>query len=87
MKIKASHILVKHQYEADDIFRLLKQGKPFAELAKKYSICSSGPGGGSLGEIEESRLDSDFVSAFFSLNADQISQPIRTRFGWHLIKR
>jgi len=87
MKVKVSHILVKHQYEADDILRLLDAGSVFEELAKKYSICPSSKTGGSLGEVPIQKLDTDFADALIELIEGQISKPVRTRFGYHIIRR
>lgn len=87
MKVKPYHILVKHEYEAKDIQRMLETGKSFEELAKKFSICSSSQNGGFLGEVDSRRLDSDFMDAFDMLKPGQVSKPTRTSFGWHLIKK
>ncbi len=87
MKVKPHHILVKHEYEANDVLRLLKSGKFFEDLAKKNSICSSSQNGGFLGEVESQRLDPDFYSAYESLTSGEVSRPIKTKFGWHLIKK
>lgn len=83
-----SHILVTHEYEAQDLLRMLQQGKDFAELAKKYSQCSSAPAGGDLGELKPGRADESFEEAAFALKPGQrTSQPVRSRFGYHLILR
>ena len=87
MKVKPHHILLKHEYEANDVLRLLKDGKAFEDLAKKYSICSSGQNGGFLGEVESRRLDPDFLSIFEKLKIGEVSKPTRTQFGWHLIRK
>lgn len=87
MKIKPYHILVKHEYEAKDIARLLESGKSFEELAKKFSLCSSSQNGGFLGEVDSKRLDADFLDAYDLLKPGQVSKPTRTGFGWHLIKK
>lgn len=88
MKVRPYHILVTHKYEADDILIMLKNGKPFDYLAKKYSLCrNSSFNGGYLGEVDSINLDSDFFEAFESLGPNEVSIPIRTRFGWHLIKK
>jgi parvulin-like peptidyl-prolyl isomerase len=87
MKIHCAHILVKHQYEAEDLQRKLAKGVDFAELAKKYSTCSSAERGGDLGLIAADRLDSDFVEAVRDLIVGEVSKPVRTRFGYHLIKK
>ncbi|MGZ3774781.1 MAG: peptidylprolyl isomerase [Pseudobdellovibrionaceae bacterium] len=88
MKIRASHILVKHQYEADDILRLLKNGQSFEELARKFSTCPSSAVGGDLGFFSEGRMDENFEETAFALKIGQTSNtPVRTRFGHHIIKR
>ncbi|UOF00166.1 peptidylprolyl isomerase [Bdellovibrio reynosensis] len=88
MKIRASHILVKHQYEAEDILRSLNSGKSFAELAMKYSSCPSAKDGGDLGVFSHGRMDEDFEDAAFSLKVGEYSKkPVRTKFGYHLIMR
>ena len=86
--IHTSHILVKNEYEAQDILRLLKDGKDFAELAKKYSTCSSAAQGGDLGSQPISRLDEDYSDVATMLKPGQIStKPVRTKFGYHIIRR
>lgn len=87
MKVKPWHILVKQEYEAKDIQKLLGEGKSFEDLAKKYSICSSSQNGGFLGEVDRRRLNEDFLEAFELLKPGQISKPVRTSFGWHLIMK
>ncbi|MEN0059422.1 MAG: peptidylprolyl isomerase [Bdellovibrio sp.] len=87
-KIRASHILVRHQYEADDILRALREGKNFEELAQKYSQCSSAKSGGDLGWFSEGRMDDSFEEAVLMLKAGQTSSTaVRTKFGYHIIKR
>jgi Parvulin-like peptidyl-prolyl isomerase len=86
--LHTSHILVNNEYEAQDILRLLKEGKDFAELARKYSKCSSAAQGGDLGAQPVSRLDEDYSDAAMLLKPGQIStKPVRTKFGYHIIRR
>lgn len=87
MKVHPYHILVKHEYEAKDIYQWLQSGKDFSELAKKYSQCGSHQKGGDLGEVDSQRLDEDFLEAFLALKEGSFSEPVRTRFGWHIILR
>lgn len=88
MKIRVSHILVQHQYEAEDILKLLQSGKSFEELARKYSQCPSSAEGGDLGILASERLDADFEEAALMLKPGQMtSRPLRTKFGFHIIKR
>ncbi|HWU44795.1 MAG TPA: peptidylprolyl isomerase [Bdellovibrio sp.] len=88
-KIKVSHILLEREYEAQDVLRALNSGKSsFEDLARKFSKCSSAKVGGDLGEVSVSRLDEDFVDAALALKSGEISEkPVRTKFGYHLIKR
>lgn len=86
-KLKISHILTKYEYECQDIEKKLKSGLNFSILAQKYSICSSAEQGGFLGEITLKRLDSDFAEAVSELSVGEVSGPVKTRFGYHLIRR
>lgn len=87
MKIHLAHILVKHRFEAEDILRQIQNGKNFKDLAMMYSTCSSAKNGGDLGLIEIKRFDEDFAEAAISIKENEISNPVRTRFGYHLILR
>ena len=83
-----AHILVAQKYEAEDLLRKLKEGKSFEGLALKYSTCPSRTQGGDLGELSIGKADPDFEEAALLLKWGQISSvPLRTRFGYHLIKR
>ena len=87
MKIKARHILVEQSYEADDLVRKVNEGVSFEELAQKFSKCPSGKQGGDLGEFGRGRMVPSFEEAAFELEVDEVSGPVRTQFGYHLIKR
>jgi parvulin-like peptidyl-prolyl isomerase len=81
------HILVEHLYEAQDLERKLAQGAEFSELAKKHSRCESRNSGGRLGNVLQSKnLNEDFREAALALRENEISKPVRTSFGHHLIK-
>jgi peptidyl-prolyl cis-trans isomerase C len=84
--ITASHILVKTEPEAKALLEELKKGKDFAELAKEKSTGPSAPQGGSLGSFGRGRMVPDFEKAAFALKAGEVSQPVKTQFGWHVIK-
>jgi parvulin-like peptidyl-prolyl isomerase len=86
-QLDVSHILVTHKYEAEDLEKLLQKGKSFAELALKFSKCPSAKNAGHLGIVSIDRLNEDFVQAALQLKPHEISKPIRTRFGYHLILR
>ena len=87
MTIKARHILVDQEYEAKDIEKKLAEGKSFEEMAKAFSKCPSGKRGGDLGEFGRGRMVKAFEDAAFALNRDEVSKPVRTQFGYHLIQR
>jgi peptidyl-prolyl cis-trans isomerase C len=85
--MRAKHILVQNKYEAEDILRLLKEGKDFSALAVKFSTCPSGKSGGDLGELAGKNLDEDFETALKLLKPGATSGAVRTRFGYHIIQR
>lgn len=86
--LNARHILVPDRITAEDVLRHLKNGKIFEDLARKYSQCSSAPQGGDLGNLKgKNNVDSDFIEALEILKPGQVSEIVRTRFGYHLIQR
>jgi foldase protein PrsA len=87
-KIKCSHILVKKQSEALLILERLKKGESFDKLAKELSIDrGSGKRGGDLGYFGRGAMVKPFEVASFNLEKNQISEPVKTEFGYHIIKR
>ncbi len=87
MKIKARHILVKEEFEANDLVRSLGEGKTFQDLAKEFSQCPSSAEGGDLGEFGKGSMVPSFELAAFALKVNEVSGPVRTQFGYHLIQR
>jgi parvulin-like peptidyl-prolyl isomerase len=87
MKIHVSHILVTYQYEAEDLLKKINEGHAFEEMAQRYSKCPSAQRGGDLGPIDSRRLDETFAEAALALKDNEISPIVRTRFGFHLIKK
>lgn len=86
-QVKASHILVATEEEALDIKAKLEAGEDFAELAKEYSIDeTNSEQGGALGYFAESKMVEEFSNAAFSLSIDEISDPVQTNYGYHIIK-
>ncbi len=85
--IKARHILVDQEFESQDLLKKIGEGKSFEELAQKYSRCPSGRQGGNLGLFSRGKMVPSFEEAAFKLQLNEISQPIRTQFGYHLIQR
>lgn len=86
-KVSARHILVQHKHEAEDILKKLQAGETFEELAKKFSSCPSKERGGDLGSFGRGRMVQAFEEAAFGLQVNQVSEPVQTRFGYHLIQR
>jgi len=86
IKIKASHILVDTKIEADAIQKRLNEGETFESLAKKYSKCPSSAQGGDLGYFSKGTMVKPFEDVAFSLPVGTVSEPVKTQFGWHLIK-
>ena len=85
--IQAKHILVENSYEADDLIKKLADGDAFSDLAQKFSKCPSGQSGGDLGEFGRGQMVQAFEDAAFALEIDQVSGPVQTQFGFHLIQR
>src|SRR3546814_569844 len=72
--------------KAEEVIKLLKAGNDFAEVAKKHSIGPSAPQGGDLGYFVRGEMVKPFADAAFALKKGQISKPVKTKFGWHVIK-
>ena len=87
MVIRARHILVAQEFEIQDIQKKLKEGESFEDLARTFSACPSGQRGGDLGEFGRGRMVPSFEEAAFSLEVGEVSKPVRTQFGFHLIER
>lgn len=87
-KIKCSHILLKKHSEALSVIERLNKGESFDKLAKELSIDKgSGKRGGDLGFFGRGAMVKPFEAASFKLEKNQISEPIKTEFGYHIIKR
>ena len=84
-EVRASHILVKTQEEALKIKEEIATGKPFEEAAKEYSSCPSGRNGGDLGFFGRNVMVVEFDHAAFEAPVGEVTKPINTNFGWHLI--
>jgi peptidyl-prolyl cis-trans isomerase C len=85
-QVRASHILVNTEQEAKNIIAQLNAGSKFEELAKKHSSCPSGQKGGDLGFFTRGKMVPEFEQAAFGLKNGQVSGPVRTAFGFHIIK-
>lgn len=97
-QVRASHILLgmpagsppeslaAAEQRINALYARLQNGEDFATLARKYSTCPSAPQGGDLGLTGRGRWVKPFEDAAFSLNPGEISKPVRTDFGYHIIK-
>lgn len=82
----AVHILVKTEQEALALKSKLEKGADFAQLAKKFSICPSKKRGGDLGEFRRGQMVKAFDDVVFKKELLKVHGPIKTKFGYHLIK-
>jgi peptidyl-prolyl cis-trans isomerase C len=86
-KVSAQHILVEQEFEAQDLVKKLNEGVTFEDLAKDFSKCPSGQSGGDLGPFGKGMMVAPFEEAAFALEVGAVSGPVKTQFGYHLIKR
>lgn len=86
-QVRASHILVKTRPEAVRIKKEIEDGNiTFEDAARQYSLCPSGQNGGDLGYFTRKQMVQSFSDVAFDLKVGQISDPVGTKFGWHIIK-
>ncbi len=85
-EFNASHILVATEEEAIELVKILQDGADFATLAKERSTGPSGPSGGELGWFGKGRMVPEFETAVLRMAVDEISPPVQTQFGWHVIR-
>jgi peptidyl-prolyl cis-trans isomerase D len=97
-RVQARHILIKVDKEADEktvaakkaeaekIYKMAAAGQNFADLAKKYSEGPSKHQGGELGWFTRDKMVAPFADKAFDMKVGEVSEPVRTRFGWHIIK-
>lgn len=87
-KIKCSHILVQKQSEAIAILDKIRQGEKFGKLARELSVDSgSAKRDGNLGYFSRGKMVKEFETAAFNLEVGKISEPVKTQYGYHIIKR
>ena len=84
--VRASHILVKTEDQAWALKTKLTEGADFSDMAMTYSMCPSKEKGGDLGYFGRGQMVPEFEYAAYSTPVGQVSDPVKTRFGWHLIK-
>jgi peptidyl-prolyl cis-trans isomerase C len=85
-EVHARHILVETEDQAKKVEDELKKGADFAELAKKESKDPGASDGGDLGFFTKDQMVPEFSAAAFALEPGKISDPVKTQFGWHVIK-
>ena len=86
-EVRASHVLVKNRKEALRIKKEIQNGDiTFEEAAMRYSICPSSQRGGDLGYFNRKQMVQQFADTAFDLKVGEISDPVGTKFGWHIIK-
>ena len=86
-EVRASHILVQTKEQADKVLADIKEGKDFAQIAQEVSLCPSKRDGGDLGFFGRGMMVKPFEDAAFELKeVGDVSEPVETQFGWHLIK-
>lgn len=85
-EFNASHILVETEESALNIIAKAKEGTDFSNLAKEFSTGPSGPSGGQLGWFGPGMMVPPFEEAVVTMEKGQVSGPVKTNFGWHVIK-
>lgn len=87
-KIRASHILVDKHSKALEIIGRIQEGEDFAAMARQFSDCPSKKKGGDLGPFSKGQMVQEFERAAFALNVGAMTtNPVKTQFGYHIIKR
>ena len=85
--VQAKHILVETEDQAKHLYTQLIEGADFGALAAVNSKCPSGANGGDLGQFGPGQMVKPFEDATFALGIGNISAPVQTQFGWHIIQR
>lgn len=85
-KVSAKHILVKEEADALELLELIQAGKSFEEAAQECSTCPSGSRGGDLGEFGRGQMVKEFEEAAFNAEIGELVGPVKTQFGYHLIR-
>ena len=84
--IQASHILVDDEQKANEILAEIGEGFTFEDAATKYSKCPSKDKGGDLGYFAQGQMVPEFEQAAYALSVNETSKPVKTQFGYHIIK-
>jgi peptidyl-prolyl cis-trans isomerase C len=86
LQARASHILVKTEEQANQILKRLADGEEFDKVARRFSSCPSGKNGGDLGWFGKGQMVPEFEKVAFGNDAGKIVGPVKTQFGYHVIK-
>ncbi len=86
-KIQCSHILVEKHSQALKIMARITKGEKFGKLARETSLCPSAKKEGNLGSFGRGQMVKEFENTAFNLQIGEVSQPVKTKFGYHIIKR
>ncbi len=87
MEFRAQHILVKDKETAEKLYDRIRKGENFSSLAHQYSTCPSKEKGGDLGWFKEGQMVKEFENQVRRMGVGSISHPVRTQFGYHIIKK
>lgn len=85
-QVRAAHILIPDEKKAKDLKAKIDAGEDFADLAKKWSHCPSKKKGGDLGWFKKGDMVPEFEAAAFAAKTGDVVGPVKTQFGWHIIK-
>ena len=87
-EVHASHILVDNEEHAKQLkLKLDRDEATFGELAREHSTCPSSEKGGDLGFFGKGKMAQPFEDKAFNMNVGEVSEPVKTQFGWHLIRK
>jgi peptidyl-prolyl cis-trans isomerase C len=86
-KVHCAHVLVKTKKEGSTVLERLQRGEKFANVAKEVSLCPSGKRGGDLGTFSRGAMVKEFEKAAFALQKGGLSPLVKTKYGYHVIKR
>jgi len=84
--VSAKHILVETEEKAEKVLNNIREGMSFEDAAAQFSSCPSNAQGGDLGRFGRGQMVPEFEEAAFSLQIGKVSEPVKTQFGYHLIK-
>ncbi len=87
MQVRASHILVETEQQAQSLMEQVQNGANFADLARQHSRCPSSRAGGDLGHFGRGQMVPEFEQAAFDNVVGALVGPVRTQFGYHLVLR